>query len=111
MTLQDAREARGTQDVQDTHIFYDYAKNPMSKAKESQVISGKNWRITLITDSLVRLEWSENGGFVDAPTQTVVRRNFEAGTQFAAEKSQATEDEASRAFNPKYSVKTWKMTG
>lgn len=110
MTLQDAREARGTHGVQDAYIFYDYAKNPLAKAKESQVISGKNWRITLITDSLVRLEWSENGGFVDAPTQTVVRRNFEGSAQFAAEKSQATEDEASRAFNPKsinpkYSVK------
>ncbi|EPI54954.1 hypothetical protein HMPREF1574_00869, partial [Gardnerella pickettii JCP7659] len=104
MTLQDAHNP------QDAHIFYDYAKNPLSKAKESQVISGKNWRITLITDSLVRLERSENGEFVDAPTQTVVRRNFEVGAQFAAEKSQATEDEASRAFNtkssnPKYSVK------
>ena len=100
MTLQDAREARGTQDVQDAHIFYDYAKNPLAKAKESQVISGKNWRITLITDSLVRLEWSENGGFVDAPTQTVVRRNFEAGTQIAAEKSQATADEKSAQKSP-----------
>ena len=82
MTLQDAREARGTHGVQDAYIFYDYAKNPLAKAKESQVISGKNWRITLITDSLVRLEWSENGGFVDAPTQTVVRRNFEGSAQF-----------------------------
>ncbi|WP_422119703.1 hypothetical protein [Gardnerella sp. DNF00038] len=66
--VQDAQESQESHNVQDTHIFYDYAKNPLAKAKESQVISGKNWRITLITDSLVRLEWSENGGFVDAPT-------------------------------------------
>ena len=49
--VQESQESQNIQDahnVQDAHIFYDYAKNPLAKAKESQVISGKNWRITLI---------------------------------------------------------------
>nr|WP_233133612.1 TIM-barrel domain-containing protein [Bifidobacterium vansinderenii] len=40
-------------------------------------VDGKHWRIGLITESLIRFEWSDSGKFVDDPTQTAFVRNFQ----------------------------------
>lgn len=40
------------------------------------MIQGEHYRITVLTKSLVRLEYSPDGIFTDAPTQTVLNRNF-----------------------------------
>ena len=37
------------------------------------VISGKNYRISVLTEALVRFEYSEDGTFEDRPTQKVPR--------------------------------------
>lgn len=37
---------------------------------------GDRWRISILTDSLVRFEWSDAGVFVDERTQSVVNRDF-----------------------------------
>ena len=42
----------------------------------SDVIQGDHWRIGVLSDSLIRLEWSDSGHFEDHATQTVVSRNF-----------------------------------
>ncbi len=42
-----------------------------------QDMRGKNYRITVLTDRLVRLEYSPTGRFVDERTQAVVSRNFD----------------------------------
>lgn len=42
------------------------------------VIQGKTYRFTLITDQLIRLEYSEAGCFEDAKTQTVLNRDLGA---------------------------------
>lgn len=43
---------------------------------EAQIVRGEHWRIGVITDSLIRLEWSDDGLFEDRPTQTVFNRNL-----------------------------------
>lgn len=48
--------------------------NPVTPAQ--QVVCGKRWRISVITDSLIRLEWSDCGVFEDRPTQMVLNRDF-----------------------------------
>ncbi len=35
-----------------------------------------NWRICVLSESLVRVEWSADGVFEDGPTQTVINRDF-----------------------------------
>lgn len=40
-------------------------------------IMGKKYRFTVLTDSLIRLEYSPNGVFEDRPTQRVIFRNFD----------------------------------
>lgn len=45
-------------------------------SKPESVIRGKQYRITVLTPSLFRLEYSENGVFEDRATQSVVNRNF-----------------------------------
>ena len=40
------------------------------------MITGNNYRITVLTDRLIRLEYSPEGEFVDLPTQVVTNRRF-----------------------------------
>ena len=54
--------------------------------KEQAVIKGDQYRITLLTPSLVRLEYSENGDFEDRATQSVINRDFDV-PQYTVEKS------------------------
>lgn len=42
----------------------------------ANVVQGDRWRISLLTDSLVRFEWSERGRFEDGTTQVVLNRDF-----------------------------------
>lgn len=46
------------------------------KCRPDAVVAGKNYRITVLTPSLFRLEYSENGVFEDRPTQSVINREF-----------------------------------
>ena len=40
------------------------------------MITGNNYRITVLTDRLIRMEYSQTGQFVDLPTQVVTNRSF-----------------------------------
>ena len=50
----------------------DYTK---TKADEKAIVQGNNFRISIITERVVRLEFSPSGQFVDRPTQFVMKRN------------------------------------
>lgn len=58
-------------------------KQPL--AQPQAVVAGKNWRFTVLTPALVRVEYDEEGRFNDAPTQTVLCRDFPI-CDFKAEK-------------------------
>ena len=47
-----------------------------SRAEDKAVYRGPNYRISVITERVVRLEYSPSGKFVDAPTQLIQRRNL-----------------------------------
>lgn len=47
------------------------------KAKEESVIKGQHYRISVLTERLLRLEYSPSGVFYDNKTQLVSFRNFE----------------------------------
>ena len=47
------------------------------EAKEANVVKGDKYRITVLTEGLLRLEYSEDGVFEDRATQTVLNRDFE----------------------------------
>ncbi len=53
----------------------DYSR---SKNDQRSTIKGVKYRITVITERVVRLEYSPSGNFVDAPTQNIYNRNFGA---------------------------------
>ena len=42
---------------------------------DSAIIKGNNFRITVITERVVRLEFSPSGQFIDKPTQLVSKRD------------------------------------
>lgn len=54
--------------------FIDNKKLPANK---SSIIVGKNYRFTVLSDILVRMEYSPSGVFEDRPTQRVISRNFD----------------------------------
>ena len=45
-------------------------------AAKASMIQGENYRITVLTESLLRLEYSREGVFEDRATQTVLNRDF-----------------------------------
>lgn len=56
-----------------SQFVFDYEKaGPNPKA----IIKGKKYRITVLTERLIRLEYSENGVFEDRPTELIWYRNF-----------------------------------
>jgi len=47
------------------------------KANQDAIIEGVNYRFTLLTSRLIRMEYNENGNFEDRPTQTIWYRDLE----------------------------------
>ena len=48
----------------------------MAKARNECIIKGKNFRFTVLTERLLRVEYSKTGVFIDAPTELALCRNF-----------------------------------
>lgn len=46
------------------------------KAREEAIVRGGGYRFTVLTDSLIRMEYQAEGRFTDGATQTVVCRDF-----------------------------------
>lgn len=53
-----------------------YSLNLKPEAKNSAVVKGGNYRFTVLTERMIRLEYQDSGLFVDEPTQTVLCRDF-----------------------------------
>lgn len=47
------------------------------KTREEMVVKGEKYRISVLTERLIRLEYSKKGVFVDEKTQTIMNRDFE----------------------------------
>jgi alpha-glucosidase (family GH31 glycosyl hydrolase) len=60
--------------LEDAQIKYRLSTAPL--AFPEAVIKEEKYRITVLTSRLLRLEYSENNQFNDAPTQRVIRRDF-----------------------------------
>ena len=56
--------------------YYIKNKNDLAGKRECMLI-GQKFRFTMLTDRLIRLEYSENGIFEDRSTQNIIFRNFE----------------------------------
>ena len=54
---------------------YKYPITP--KCHEDAVVQGENYRFTVLTDRLIRMEYNEDGVFEDRATQVVVNRLFD----------------------------------
>ncbi len=48
----------------------------LAKGNEEATVKGKNYRFTVLTESLIRLEYSETGEFEDRPSERVWYRRF-----------------------------------
>ena len=57
----------------DEHFKVNYAN---AKAKDNAIFKGEKYRITLLSERLIRFEYSEEGIFYDGLTERVINRNF-----------------------------------
>ena len=48
-----------------------------AKARPENIIQGENYRFTILSERLIRLEYSENGMFIDMPSQLAIYRDNE----------------------------------
>lgn len=53
-----------------------YGKNPASLADPKAVVQGDCYRFSVLSDKVIRMEYSPAGRFVDAETQIVLNRRF-----------------------------------
>ena len=53
-----------------------YGRNPNAVAEAKAIVKGEQYRITVLTERMVRIEYSPRGEFVDQQTQTVLNRRF-----------------------------------
>lgn len=54
-----------------------YRINTNGQADKGAIVQGEKYRFTLLTEEMIRLEYSEDGQFEDRATQCVVNRKFE----------------------------------
>jgi hypothetical protein len=53
---------------------------PTTEADPACIVQGAGYRFSVLTDRLIRMEWSDDDTFVDLPTQLVERRRFPVPT-------------------------------
>ena len=76
-------------------------KNESATCKKENVITGKKYRFTVLTDRLIRLEYNPNGVFEDRATQRVIYRNFPK-VEFQASQSELLLQISTAYFNLDY---------
>ena len=54
---------------------------------KNAIVQGENYRFTVLTPSMIRMEYSEKGVFVDKKTQMVVNRTFDVPEYTVNEKN------------------------
>lgn len=67
--------------------FIPINSNPV--AHKDNIIMGEKYRITVLTDCLLRFEYSEEGSFEDRATQTVLNRDFSSVAYTCSDNEQA----------------------
>ena len=72
--------------------FAVYVRKARPNMREASTLQGEHWRIGILTESLIRFEWSDSGKFEDNLTQMVVNRDFGADPQFTGDASLLTEE-------------------
>ncbi len=77
---------------------------------EKAIVQGETWRITVLTSSLIRLEYSSVGQFTDQATQMVANRNFITST-FRVDESDSLVVIVTETLRLTYNKKAFSSTG
>ena len=76
----------------------DYTK---AKCNSKALVQGQFFRISVITERVVRLEYSPSGQFVDRPTQLVLRRDV-SSCDFSVRQDQSILEISTKYFTLVY---------
>ena len=72
-----------------------------TKSNDKAIFKGKNYRITVLSEILIRLEYSANGIFEDRATELAIFRNFEV-PEFTVKEDGSFLDITSKYFHLEY---------
>lgn len=94
-------------------MLFDAAVQCLPAARPDAIVAeeGEKWRITVLSESLVRVEWSEDGVFEDKPTQTVVCRDFGSTPRFDVRREGDRVVVETRTFRLTYDGKRFSREG
>lgn len=87
-----------------------YQLNTNPKADNKCLVQGKLYRISILTERLIRLEYSKDGVFEDRSTQTVINRNFPV-TQFHVVETKDQIDISTKYLQVSYDKKEFTGSG
>lgn len=73
----------------------------LAKGNEQATVVGKRYRFTVLTESLIRLEYSENGEFEDKPSERIWYRRFQR-PEFYVQSDSNTLEIKTRYFTLRY---------
>ena len=59
------------------HMKKEYQYKTTGNCRAESVVQGKDWRFTVLTPALIRMEYNADGIFEDRATQVVVNRDFD----------------------------------
>ena len=80
------------------------------ECREESMIRGDRFRISVLTEGLLRLEYSESGRFVDSPTQVVWNREFPA-TEFTVKETDKNLEIMTRRLHLQYNRREFSPFG
>lgn len=80
------------------------------EANGQNILQGEKYRITMLTEGLVRLEYSEDGIFEDRATQTVINRDFPP-VKFQVKETEEELEILTRRFRLNYNKKEFNPRG
>ena len=84
----------------DSTLFSLATLNAHPAMNPDSVIQGDHWLIGLITDALVRFEWSDSGRFVDDATQMAMVRDFGEKPEFTVTERNGWQSTPRRCISP-----------
>ena len=96
----------GTKEIMDLEARYMH----MGTADERAVVQGEKYRFTVLTSQLIRLEYQENGMFVDALSQRVQNRRFSV-PQFEVRETEQNLEIITEQLHLKYDKQAFSRVG
>lgn len=92
-------------------VWRDFLSRTRPVMRDDAVVQGDHWRVGVLSDALVRLEWSDDGGFEDRPSQVAVTRDFGSTPDYEVSRRDGILRIETSAFRLEYDMRPFSREG